>query len=172
MNDHTLAFVALGSNLGLRRRWIRKGLRSIAAHPRLELTRVSSVWETTAEGPPQPNYFNAVAEIFSSLGPCDTLRALLTAEDQLGRERRGEREPRRIDLDLLLWGDSVVDSPGCIVPHPRMHTRPFVLAPLSELAPQLIHPRIGRSVSELLQEVGNDGLIRREAAWGHHLPGR
>jgi 2-amino-4-hydroxy-6-hydroxymethyldihydropteridine diphosphokinase len=170
VSNRTVAYVALGSNLGLRRRWIRKGLRWIAAQPRLALIRVSSVWETIAEGPPQPNYFNAVAEVHTALGPENTLEILLAAEDRLGRLRRGGGQARRIDLDLLLWGDAVIDSPNCIVPHPRMHTRAFVLAPLSELAPQLLHPRIGRSISELLQEVGNDGLIRREAAWGYNLP--
>ncbi len=171
MAERRSAFIGLGSNLGVRRRWIRRGLNSLATHPCFELVGVSSVWETMPEGPPQPNYFNAVAEVTTELPPCDIVSALLVTESGLGRLRNRRTQARRIDLDLLLCGDSVVDSPGCVVPHPRMHTRPFVLAPLSELAPGLLHPRIGRTISALREEVGNDGLIRREAAPRYHLPG-
>ncbi len=170
MAEPTVAYVGLGSNLGVRRRWIRRALRCLGKRPAMRLLAVSSLWETLPQGPPQPNYFNAVVAMTTELDPLRTLEGLLAVEAELGRIRPDRWAPRRIDLDLLFWDDAVVDLPGCTVPHPRLHTRAFVLAPLSELAPALVHPCIGRSVAELLQEVGNNGLLFRQPVRGYLLP--
>ena len=170
MVSETVAYVALGSNLGVRGRWIRRALKELHEHPSMSVLQVSSLWETLAQGRPQPNYFNAVAEVGTRLRPRAMVEALLAVETRMGRVRRGRWLPRRIDLDLLLWGDVVMDEPNCTVPHPRMHERPFVLAPLSELAPHAVHPRLGRSIAEILKEVGHDGLVRRESARGRFIP--
>jgi len=108
--------------------------------------RVSSFRETDPVGyTDQRRFVNAVAEIETALGPRDLLRALLAVERALGRERTGQRfGPRTIDLDLLLYGDLVLDEPGLTVPHPRLHERRFALEPLAELDPEVEVPGRGR----------------------------
>jgi len=111
--------------------------------------------------PPQGPYLNAVAEIETGLEPRALLERLLRIETEEGRIRRGARgEARTLDLDLLLFGDRCIDEEELIVPHPRMHERCFVLEPLSELAPQWVHPRSGRTVAELAARVRDPIAVR------------
>jgi 2-amino-4-hydroxy-6-hydroxymethyldihydropteridine diphosphokinase len=145
----TLAYVGLGSNLGDREGAIRRAAELIGA------ARLSSIRETEPWGfESQPPFLNAVAELVAEpLSPRQLLDHLLDVERRLGRERIGSRwGPRTIDLDLLLYGDRVVDEPGLTVPHPLLHERLFVLEPLAELAPALKIPGNG-TVQALLTEL-------------------
>ncbi len=133
------AFIGLGANLGDREAAIRR------AADRMRATRLSSIRETEPWGyADQPSFMNAVAEIETGLTPRALLDRLLEIELELGRTRDGPRYgPRTIDLDLLLYGDEVVDEPGLTVPHPRLHERLFMLEPLFELEPGLVVPGRG-----------------------------
>jgi len=135
----TRAYVALGANLGDREASIRLAAGLLGA------SRLSSIRETEPWGyADQPMFLNAVAEVEWGQTPRELLDRLLEVERELGRTRQGPRYgPRTIDLDLLLFGDQVVDEPGLTVPHPRLHERLFVLEPLFELDPGLVVPGRG-----------------------------
>jgi 2-amino-4-hydroxy-6-hydroxymethyldihydropteridine diphosphokinase len=146
------AYVGLGSNLGDRESLIRRAAQLIGA------TRLSTIHETEPWGyTNQPAFLNAAAELETALEPRALLDHLLDVERTLGRERIGPRwGPRTIDLDLLLYGDRVVDEPGLIVPHPLLLERAFVLAPLAELIPSQKIPGNG-TVSQALTGLQSDG---------------
>jgi len=137
MTASVTAFIAMGSNLGDRRRTLLTALGELDAAPGCRVERVSSFIETEPVGPGvQGRYINAAVQVSTRLAARPLLGALMSIERKLGRERvEGERwGPRTVDLDLLLYGDHVIDEPGLTVPHPRMHERVFVLAPLAEIA--------------------------------------
>jgi 2-amino-4-hydroxy-6-hydroxymethyldihydropteridine diphosphokinase len=145
-------FVGLGSNLGDREENLDRALDLLNGYaPRLVFC--SSFYETEPVGvTDQPKFLNAVAEVRSdNLSPRELLDRLLEIERELGRDRTTEERwgPRTIDLDLLLYGDEVIDEPGLTVPHPRLAERRFVLEPLHELAPELVLPD-GRRIKDLL----------------------
>lgn len=151
-SDPIRAYVALGANLGDRARTIALALDQLRAHPRIEVGKVSSLLENPAVGgpPDSPPFLNGVAEVWTTLSPRDLLQTLLEIEHRLGRERHRKWDPRTIDLDLLLYGDRVIDEPELKVPHPRMAEREFVLAPLAEIAPDLVIPTQQKTTGELL----------------------
>lgn len=151
MSAAVRAFVALGSNLGDRAAQLAAAVAGLGATPGVRLLACSSLYETEPVGPPgQGPYLNAALLLETSLAPRALLARLHELEGAAGRARSGVRnEARTLDLDLLLFGDLCIDEPGLTVPHPRLHERPFVLAPLRELAPGARHPRLGRSVGEL-----------------------
>jgi 2-amino-4-hydroxy-6-hydroxymethyldihydropteridine diphosphokinase len=148
------AYIGLGANLGDRRQAIARALELIAGDPDLELVAVSTVRETDPVGyADQPRFLNAAAALETELEPRELLERLLAMERSLGRTRTGPRYgPRTIDLDLLLYGERVVDEPGLRVPHPRLAERRFALEPLAELDPALAVPGAG-TVSELLAKL-------------------
>ena len=142
------AYIGLGANLGDREATIRA---AIAALP--GVVAVSSLRETDPVGKTdQPKFLNGVAALETALSARELLDKLLAVERDLGRERRERWGPRTIDLDLLLYGDLVLDEPGLTVPHPSLHERRFTLEPLAELDPELVVPGRGR-VSDLLAEL-------------------
>ncbi len=146
------AYVGLGSNLGDREETIRRAVAWLRAEDGIEVVGVSSLRETEPWGPvEQPAFLNAVVAIETGLDPRTLLERLLDVERRLGRVRvEGERwGPRRIDLDLLLYGEEVVDEPGLAVPHPHLHERRFALEPLAELAPDAVVPGRGTAAALL-----------------------
>jgi 3-oxoacyl-[acyl-carrier protein] reductase len=168
----TIAYIALGSNLGDRDEFLRRALSALRRTEGVEVTRVSPCYETRPVGGSagQGPYLNAVAEVQSELGPHNLLAVLLNIEQQLGRERREKDGPRTIDLDLLVYGDLVHQDGQLILPHPRLHERLFVLHPLAQLAPGLLHPVLKRRIADLLAEL--QGLRLHGSAPGRELTGR
>ena len=145
------AYIAIGSNLGDRRTYLEAGLREVASLPSTCLAAVSRAYETPPLGPvEQPDFLNAVFAIETSLAPAPLLAALLAAEKKHQRQRRIHWGPRTLDLDLLLYGERVVESAYLTLPHPHMHERSFVLVPLCEIAPRLSHPITGQPFAAYL----------------------
>lgn len=141
-----LVYIGLGSNLGDREATIRTALDRLGAHPDVEVIAVSSLMDTDPVGfEDQPRFLNGAAALRTGLTPRELLDLMLETERGLGRVREGARYgPRTIDLDLLLYGNAVVDEPGLEIPHPRLAERAFVLEPLVELDPRLEVPGRGQ----------------------------
>lgn len=138
------AFIALGSNLQDPQRQVRQALTEISEMPGIQLVRASSLYRTAPVGyDNQPDFINAVAEITTDIPPAALLQALLALETTHGRERPFPNAPRVLDLDLLLYDDLTMHSEELTLPHPRMHSRGFVLLPLAEIAPTLVIPGQG-----------------------------
>ncbi|KJV28261.1 2-amino-4-hydroxy-6-hydroxymethyldihydropteridine pyrophosphokinase [Aquitalea magnusonii] len=134
----SLAYVALGSNLEQPAEQIRAALAALAALAGTSVLAHSSLYLTTPVGYlDQPDFINAVAQLETSLSPHDLLEALMQIEAGFGRERSFRNAPRVLDLDILLYQDTVLDDPQLMLPHPRMHQRAFVMVPLAEIAPDL-----------------------------------
>lgn len=144
------AYVALGSNLGDSVKTIENAIAAMAALRGSLFKGVSSLYRTAPVGiTHQPDFINAVVTLDTRLPPRDLLTELFALEARFGRQRSVKNAPRTLDLDLLLHGDTVQNDPELTLPHPRMHERAFVLAPLAELAPDLVIPNRGR-IADLL----------------------
>jgi 2-amino-4-hydroxy-6-hydroxymethyldihydropteridine diphosphokinase len=159
------AYVAIGSNLGPREEHLRAALRALREGEGIELVAVSPVYETEPVGPgPQGPYLNAVVHLRTTLPPRALLARLLAIEAGRARTRGPERgAARTLDLDLLLYGDLVQDEPDLVLPHPRLAERPFVLEPLRDLAPRLVHPVAGVSIERLARRARDPRAVRRLA---------
>jgi len=145
------AYIGLGSNVGEREENLVRAISLLDSSPGIRVLRRASLYETEPVGvEAQPWFFNTVVEVEAELAPGELLRRMKEIEKALGREDRGRWGPREIDLDLLLYGDLVMEEDGLVLPHPELHHRRFVLEPLCELAPELIHPRLGQPLRELL----------------------
>lgn len=145
--------IALGSNIGDRPTHLRAAIDALSRLPRTRLLAASSTHETPAWGPiPQPPYLNAACLLETSLAPHELLGYLNDIEQSQGRDRPNEPRfgPRTLDLDILLFADAILNDPVLTIPHPRLHERRFVLAPLAEISPQTLHPVLRRTIRQLL----------------------
>jgi len=154
------AYLSLGSNVGDRAANLRAAVAQLDAAGRL-LT-VSALYETQpVDVPGQPWFLNCVAAMETDKTPRELLQFALQAEAAMGRLRMEEKGPRKIDIDVVLFGDRVVDEPGLKIPHPAMHRRRFVLEPLAEIAPEARHPVLGKTARELLAALEGGQTVRR-----------
>ncbi|MBI3317247.1 MAG: 2-amino-4-hydroxy-6-hydroxymethyldihydropteridine diphosphokinase [Candidatus Omnitrophica bacterium] len=146
-------YIAVGSNLGNREHYLHQALERLQGRAGIRLLQKSSVYETEpVGGPPQGKYLNAVWKIETSLRPKPLLELLLSVERGLGRKRGESNAPRTIDLDLLAYGDEIVEEDGLTIPHPRLAEREFVLRPLAEISPAWRHPGLHKTACQLLEQ--------------------
>jgi 2-amino-4-hydroxy-6-hydroxymethyldihydropteridine diphosphokinase len=155
-----VAFIGIGANLGDPAAQCRDAVRRVGTIPGVRVLRCSSLYRTAPLGPMEQGWFiNAVAEVRTDLSPAKFFEALKAIERQMGRTDGPRWGPRVIDLDILLYGQEVVDQEGLKIPHPEMHRRRFVLAPLCELASYEIHPAFGVSARGLLDRIDDTGVV-------------
>jgi 2-amino-4-hydroxy-6-hydroxymethyldihydropteridine diphosphokinase len=147
MSELVTAYLSLGSNLGNRQENLDRALKLISE--RMRVGQISSIYDTEPVGlVDQPRFLNLACEVFTRLNPEALLALFKGFELKMGRYSRSG-EPRIIDIDIVLYGDQVVNTPDLVIPHPRMHERSFVLIPLTEIAPDVIHPVLKKKIKEL-----------------------
>ncbi len=152
-----LCYIAIGSNLDTPLQQAETAVKHLCQHPELSPQRRSRWYCSEPLGPPQPDYINGVVELSTELPPHDLLAALQHIENRQGRERNGHWGPRTLDLDILLYGNKVIDTPDLQIPHPQMSQRNFVLTPLADLNASLILPN-GETIGTLLAQLPAGGL--------------
>jgi 2-amino-4-hydroxy-6-hydroxymethyldihydropteridine diphosphokinase len=151
-------FLCLSTNLGDRATNLQHAVASMQSD--VQVISASKVYETPPWGyVDQPMFLNQVLQVQTNLPPFDLLTHLKKTEHQMGRVETFRNGPRLIDIDILFYGDMVVNAPQLTLPHPRLHQRAFVLVPLADLAPNLVHPVIGKTVQQMLQAVDRSGII-------------
>ncbi|MBI1744454.1 2-amino-4-hydroxy-6-hydroxymethyldihydropteridine diphosphokinase [Candidatus Acetothermia bacterium] len=154
------AYIGLGSNVGDREVFLEKAIEMLGDSKRVKILRRAGFYETEPVGrEDQPWFINTVAEIETSCSPEKLLAYTHSIELKLGRHQREHWGPREIDLDILLYENRVLDTPTLKVPHPQLHQRRFVLAPLCELAPDLIHPIFQRPLRKLLEGLSDNKQV-------------
>jgi 2-amino-4-hydroxy-6-hydroxymethyldihydropteridine diphosphokinase len=154
------AYLSLGSNLGDRAANLRAALAQLEFAGRV--LAVSTFYETQpVDVPDQPWFLNCVVAIATDKSPRELLQLALKVEAEMGRLRMRHKGPRNIDIDILLFGNRVIDEPGLRIPHPAMHKRRFVLEPLAEIAAEARHPQLGKTALELMTALGEEQTVRR-----------
>ena len=161
-------FLGFGANLGAPLEQLRTAHRHLAEHPQIKVLAVSPLYRTPAVGgpPEQPDYLNGILSIATDLTPEGLLDCCRSLEKTAGRTRDILWGPRTLDIDLLFFSDLVINTPLLCLPHPRLHLRHFVLLPLVDLAPQLYHPLLQKTVSELLAMLPvAAGITKLDESW-------
>lgn len=164
--DGTTVFLSLGSNLGDREGNLRAALRGLG--PEVRIQSISSLYETAPAGvKEQPDFLNLVVMGETALRPHQLLAHLKAIEQRVGRTATYRWGPRIVDVDIILYGDLVLETPILTIPHREMARRAFVLIPLAEIAPDYIHPRMGLAIADLARRIGDDGvrMVGTPASW-------
>ena len=157
----TIAYLLTGSNLGNRKDYLQQAC-SLLAKRAGECKSISSLYETAPWGKTdQPSFLNQAIQLETNLSPEDLLKALLKIELDLGRIRTEKYGPRTIDIDILLYGNEIIEQPQLQIPHPQLANRRFALLPLLELNPQLVHPVTGVSIKGMLDQCPDEGLVHQ-----------
>ncbi len=161
-----IVYAGLGSNLGNKSDNIKKALDMLDMADNVSVLAVSSLYETEPEGYEDQDWFlNAAAQLKTTLSPVGLLKLFKEIEQAIGRQKSVKWGPREIDLDLLLYDELSFESPDLVVPHPRMHERAFVLAPLAEIAEDVLHPVLDKTIGILLAELQTAKSVKRIGEW-------
>ncbi len=156
------AYLSLGSNLGDRLGFLKRAISLISELPGAKVRSVSAIYETEPVGyVDQPEFLNLIVCILTSTEPLDFLRMMKEIEMKIGRVHRDRWHEREIDIDIIFYGDKILDSKDLIIPHPRMHLRKFVLQPLNEIAPNFVHPVNEKEVNQLLADCLDNSRVNR-----------
>jgi 2-amino-4-hydroxy-6-hydroxymethyldihydropteridine diphosphokinase len=159
-----VAYIGFGSNIGDRLKHIQNAIHALSKTEGITLQEISSVYKTDPVGyETQEPFLNGIAAIQTSLSPLSLLHTLKDIEIAVGRQHRIRWGPREIDLDLLIYGDLRLQTEKLVVPHPEMHLRRFVLAPLAEIAPDLVHPVFQETIETLLEHLEDDKSVTKTA---------
>ena len=159
-----VAYIGFGSNIGDRLAHLQNAIHAVSKTEEITLHKISSVYKTDPVGyVAQAAFLNGVAAIQTSLPPLSLLHTLKNIETAIGRRHRIRWGPREIDLDILIYGDLCLETEKLVIPHPEMHRRRFVLAPLAEIAPDLVHPVFQETVHTLLERLEHDqSVVKKE----------
>lgn len=159
-------YIGFGSNIGDRLAHIQNALHGLSKTEGITLQKVSSVYQTDPVGyETQAQFLNGVAAIQTDLPPLSLLHTLKNIESEVGRQHRIRWGPREIDLDILIYGDLCLQTEKLVIPHPEMHHRRFVLAPLVEIAPDLVHPVLKETVQTLVERLEDDkSVLKRDGS--------
>jgi len=156
----SVVYLSLGSNVGDRESQLRDAHARLGAEGRI--VAASSFYETEpVEFTDQPWFLNCAVALETSTTPQQLMAAILGIEKEMGRQRLQNKGPRTIDIDILLFGDTILDSPQLTIPHPAMHRRRFVLEPLAEIAPEVLHPVLKKTIRKLRDALPQGQLVRK-----------
>lgn len=156
------AYIGIGSNIGNKIENCKKAIELFKKNPQIKVTKISDFYETEPVGYKEQEWFvNCAVEIETDLNPQELLLLCQTIESELGRERKIKYGPRIIDLDILLYNNDIIDKTELKIPHPEMHKRRFVLEPLSDIAPDAVHPALKKTIVELLESLTEKVAINK-----------